>query len=107
MERLWLQFSDGQYGYSIQKRVWDIENGNFERFIRRVGWTTMDGGEERLLRWFTTPREFNYVPKTAPKGHLPLTAALRGTQLLRCLMEHPVWEEYDWKNFKDLKWEQP
>jgi len=81
MERLWLQFSDGQYGYSIQKRVWDIEGGNFERFIRRIGWTRMDDGEERLLKWFTKPREFNYSPKTAPKGHLPLTAALRGTQV--------------------------
>jgi len=104
MERLWLQFSDGQYGYSIQKRVWDLENANFERFIRRVGWTRMENGEERLLKWFTTPKEFNYTPKTAPKGHLPLTAALRGTQLLRALMEHPVWEEYDWKNYKDLEW---
>jgi hypothetical protein len=104
MERLWLQFSDGQYGYSIQKRVWDLEKGVFERFIRRIGWTKMENGEERLLKWFTTPKEFNYEPSSSPKGHLPLTSALRGTQLLKALMEHPVWEEYDWKNYKDLKW---
>jgi hypothetical protein len=26
------------------------------------------------------------------QGHLPLTSALRGTQLLKALYEHPVWE---------------
>ena len=104
MERLWLQFTDGTQGYSIQKRVWDLENGNFDRFIRRIGWTTVENGEERKLKWFTSPREFIYDPLKAPKGHLPLTSALRGTQLMRALMEHPVWEEYDWKNYKDLEW---
>ena len=106
MERLWLQFSNGNFGYSIQKRVWDIENGNFDNFIRRIGWTTkMEDGSERKLKWFTKPNnEFIYDPEKAPKGHLPLTSALRGTQLVKQLMEHPVWNKYDWKNYKDLKW---
>ena len=104
MERLWLQFSDGNFGYSIQKRIWDIENGNFDNFIRRIGWTTMENGVERKLKWFGA-NEFIYTLDKAPKGHLPLTSALRGTQLLRKLMEHPVWSKYDWKNYKDLKWD--
>jgi hypothetical protein len=104
MERLWLQFSDGNFGYSIQKRIWDIENGNFDNFIRRIGWTTMENGVERKLKWFGA-NEFIYTLDKAPKGHLPLTSALRGTQLLRKLMEHPVWNKYDWKNYKDLKWD--
>ena len=52
MERLWLLFSNGKFGYSIQKRIWDIENGNFDNFIRRIGWTTGDRGNERKLKWF-------------------------------------------------------
>jgi len=104
MERLWLQFSDGNFGYSIQKRIWDIENGNFDNFIRRIGWTTMENGVERKLKWFGA-NEFIYTLDKAPKGHLPLTSALRGTQLLRKLMVHPVWSKYDWKNYKDLKWD--
>jgi len=102
MERLWLQFSDGNYGYSVQKRVWDVENGNFDNTIRRIGWTTVDNGNERKLKWFGKS-EFTY-DMSAPKGHLPLTSALRGTQLFKELMMHPVWTQYDWKNYKDLKW---
>jgi hypothetical protein len=103
MERLWLQFSDGKFGYTVQKRVWDIEKGNFDNFIRRVGWTKVENGVERKLRWFGKS-EFIYDAEKAVKGHLPLTNALRGTQLLSQLMKHPVWDKYDWKNYKDIKW---
>lgn len=103
MERLWLEFSDGNFGYSVQKRVWDIENGNFDNFIRRIGWTKIDNGNERKLKWFGKS-EFVYDVDKAVKGHLPLTSALRGTQLIKQLMEHPVWTKYDWKNYKTLKW---
>ena len=103
MERLWLQFSDRKFGYSMQQRIWNIENGNFDVFIRRIGWTKVDNGNERKLKWFGKS-EFIYDVESAPKGHLPLTSALRGTQLLKCLMQHPVWNAYDWKNWKDLKW---
>ncbi|CAN0577152.1 unnamed protein product, partial [Ectocarpus sp. 12 AP-2014] len=46
---------------------------------------------ERKLRWFGA-NEFIYDVDRAPRGHLPLTSALRGTTLLKELMMHPVWE---------------
>ena len=103
MERLWLQFSKGKFGYSIQKRVWDVENGNFDAFIKRIGWTKVDNDMERKLRWFGQ-NEFIYDLETAPKGHLPLTSALRGTQLIKQILTHPVWDMYDWKNYDKLQW---
>lgn len=104
MERLWLQFSEGKFGYSVQRRIWEVNDGNFDNFIRQVGWTKMDNGIERKLKWFGAS-EFIYDLDKAPKGHLPLTSALRGTQLLKQLMEHPVWTQYDWKNYDKLKWD--
>ena len=104
MERLWLTFSNGKFGYSIQKRIWDAERGNFDSFIRRIGWTKIENGSERKLKWFGA-NEFIYSLDKAPQGHLPLTSALRGTQLIKELMSYPLWEEYDWKNYKDIKWE--
>lgn len=65
----------------------------------------MENDAERKLKWFGA-NEFIYDPVKAPRGHLPLTSALRGTQLLKNLMESPVWNEYDWKNYKDLVWEE-
>ncbi len=104
MERLWLEFSDGKFGYTVQKRVWDIEQGNFDNFIRRIGWTKIENGVERKLKWFGKS-EFIYDVNKAVKGHLPLTNALRGTQLIKQLLGHPVWNQYDWKNYRNLKWE--
>jgi hypothetical protein len=37
------------------------------------------------------PAEFKYEAGAA-KGHLPLTNALRGTQLFEAILEHPAWE---------------
>jgi hypothetical protein len=54
---------------------------------------------------FSFISEFKYDLDTAPQGHLPLTSALRGTQLLKQLMILPVWNKYDWKNYKNIKWE--
>jgi hypothetical protein len=68
---------------------------NFETFCRKIGWTKKDGDVERKLRWFGAS-EFIYDIKKAPEGHLPLTSALRGTSLLKKLLEHPVWENDDW-----------
>ncbi|CAM9795643.1 unnamed protein product [Ectocarpus sp. 8 AP-2014] len=97
MENLWLSYSKGKFGYSVQKDLWRKTKGDFENFCRRIGWTTMDAEVERKLRWFGA-NEFIYDVDRAPRGHLPLTSALRGTTLLKELMMHPVWEtEWEWK----------
>lgn len=96
IERLWNQFSGGKFGYSMQKRKWNVCKGNFEAFCRKIGWTTTDGDVERKKRWFGAS-EFTYDVKKAPEGHLPLTSALRGTSLLKALLNHPVWDNDDWK----------
>jgi len=96
MERLWIKFSGGKFGYSVQKKIWNKQKGDFEKFCRKIGWTTKDGEVERKLKWFGAS-EFIYDVKKAPEGHLPLTSALRGTALLKKLLEHPVWDSDDWK----------
>lgn len=104
IEKLWLHFSDGHFGYSVQQRVWEFDRGNFDNFIRRIGWTVSEGGLERKRKWFGA-NEFVYSLEKAPKGHLPLTSALRGTQLIKKLMELPLWKQYDWKNHAEVPWE--
>jgi hypothetical protein len=96
IERLWLQFSGGKFGYSVQKKMWKTSKNDFEVFCRKIGWSTKDGDVERKKRWFGAS-EFTYDVKKAPKGHLPLTSALRGTNLIQELINHPVWENDDWK----------
>ena len=70
---------------SNQLRRWD-------KFFKAIDWVQ---GEFNVYRKW--PGEFNYEsptePKSAPKGHLPLTNALRGTQLFQAILEHPAWDE--------------
>jgi len=96
MERLWNQFSGGKFGYSVQKKKWRQSKDNFEVFCKKIGWTTQDGEIERKKRWFGAS-EFIYDVKKAPEGHLPLTSALRGTSLIKELLNHPVWDNDDWQ----------
>mmetsp|Transcript_24065 Transcript_24065/g.66705 ORF Transcript_24065/g.66705 Transcript_24065/m.66705 type:complete len:213 (-) Transcript_24065:324-962(-) len=96
IERLWYKFSKGKFGYSIQKRQMKLVKGDFEKFCQKIGWTTQDGEVERKKRWFGAS-EFTYDLKKAVKGHLPLTSALRGTSLIKKLLNHPVFDDDDWK----------
>lgn len=47
-------------------------------------------GENNVYRKW--PAEFDYS-LDAPKGHLPLTNALRGTQLFQAILEHPAYDK--------------
>ncbi len=122
IERLWNKFSGGKFGYSVQKvkiktsqpslctlfpqlnpsscypvvqKKWIQAKGDFELFCRKIGWTTKDGEIERKKRWFGAS-EFIYDVKKAPEGHLPLTSALRGTSLLKHLLNHSFLDNDDW-----------
>lgn len=104
IDRLWLAYSKGKFGYSVQKNIWNSKSvtGDFPRFVATIDWTTgpcggcttiCSGCPGTLKRW--TPEgqpgnQYVYDLDKAKKGHLPLTSALRGTYLLRSLLSHPV-----------------
>lgn len=102
IELLWNYYSDGKFGYTVQKKMWRLQNGDFESFCRKIGWNVDDAdtGVERKRRWFGNS-EFIYDLATAPRGHLPLTSALRGTQLLKALINHKLWDIDDWKDSRE------
>ena len=77
------------------KKKFKQSKGDFELFCRKIGWTTTDGEVERKKRWFGAS-EFIYDVKKAPDGHLPLTSALRGTSLIKNLLNHPVFDNDEW-----------
>uniref|UniRef100_A0A7S0Q4D9 GUN4-like domain-containing protein n=1 Tax=Coccolithus braarudii TaxID=221442 RepID=A0A7S0Q4D9_9EUKA len=97
IERLWRAYSKDKFGYSVQSKIFNSKKVNckFEDFFDRIGWTNDQG---KLLRWLPDKgNEFIYDLDKAPDGHLPLTSALRGTQLLEGLLAHPAMqrEEFD------------
>ena len=50
IERLWNTYSEGKFGYSIQKEIFNSKKcaGVLERMYERIGWVNEDGN---LLRW--------------------------------------------------------
>jgi len=84
IDELWKAYSGGKFGYSVQKGIWNANKQNWQKFFRAIDWVV---GEDATYRQW--PTEFKYNTD-AKKGHLPLTAALRGTQLHQALMEHPA-----------------
>ncbi|URE37028.1 GUN4-like [Musa troglodytarum] len=61
---------------------------------RGMGWMKRLDTEVEQFGYRSFPGEFLWELKDdTPEGHLPLTNALRGTQLLRSILTHPAFEE--------------
>ena len=87
MDALWAASSGGRFGYKVQREVWVQNRRQWARFFKAIDWVQ---GENNIYRKW--PSEFNYT-REAPKGHLPLTNALRGTRLFEAILEHPAFAE--------------
>ncbi|KAL2622221.1 hypothetical protein R1flu_002426 [Riccia fluitans] len=99
VDGLWRAYSNQKFGYSVQRRIWKNVDENFTQFFRKVGWTRPLGGESRSDTYKKFPLEFSWdVEDPTPTGHLPLTNALRGTQLLEKLLNHPAFAFADEEN---------
>lgn len=67
IDNLWVQYSKGRFGFSVQKQIWLSLRGEYQ-FGSRVGWRTRSGV------W----RAYNELTfsSAAPVGHLPSLIAV-------------------------------
>ena len=77
IDRLWLKYSNGKFGFSVQKRIYQSLGGtrNYDRniwktFGKRVGW---QGGLFEAWKYYS---DINFDIK-APEGHLPCTRVMK------------------------------
>jgi len=82
LDRLWLVYSQGRFGFSVQGRLLRACGGQWERLWPRLGWKH-DG------RWTRYPGSFTWSLQ-APDGHMPLVNQLRGVRLMDALLTHPA-----------------
>nr|YP_010471003.1 hypothetical protein N4M48_pgp189 [Synarthrophyton patena]UVF62832.1 hypothetical protein [Synarthrophyton patena] len=85
IDTLWKIYSEGQFGFSIQRNIWLYNNQNWDKLWHRIGWKI----NNTTVRY---PNEFVW-DNTAPIGHLPLFNQLRGVQVLSALFDHPAWNK--------------
>lgn len=76
IDKLWLQSSNGRFGFSVQKHIWKSVGGNlkaddkmYQAFGDRVGW--------QLNKNWLEIDDLTFKP-SAPVGHLPATAVRLG-----------------------------
>ena len=82
LDRLWVCYSRGRFGFSVQGRLLARLDGRWERLWPRLGWR-QDG------RWTRYPGSFQWSID-APEGHMPLVNQLRGVRLMDALLQHPA-----------------
>ncbi|KAL9144415.1 hypothetical protein ABFS82_14G294700 [Erythranthe guttata] len=95
IDALWRKYSNEKFGYSVQKKIWKKSNRDFTKFFIKVGWMKLlESSEVVQYNYRAFPGEFMWeMEEGTPEGHLPLTNALRGTQLLTKILEHPAFGE--------------
>jgi serine/threonine protein kinase len=70
IDRLWVKYSDGRFGFSVQKRIWervggkpDFDYATWCRFGEQVGW--------RVKGSWLNYSDLTFSGNSAPAGHLP------------------------------------
>ena len=81
MDRLWIAYSQGRFGFTVQARLLATLNGRYDKLWPRIGW-------KKEGVWTRYPRAFDWSLK-APEGHMPLINQLRGVRLIDALLNPP------------------
>ncbi len=85
LDRLWVCYSQGRFGFSIQGKLLRSCNGRWEQLWARLGWK-LSG------IWTRYPSAFTWSLQ-APDGHMPLINQLRGVRLMDALLNHPALQQ--------------
>ncbi len=62
IDRLWLEYSNGRFGFSVQKRIWQNFGNNWQKFGESIGW--------RVNNCWIDYNQLTFN-SNAPQGHLP------------------------------------
>ncbi|MBF2065287.1 MAG: GUN4 domain-containing protein [Calothrix sp. C42_A2020_038] len=83
INNLWVVYSEGKFGFSVQREIWLSLGKNWDNVWTKIGWKAGNN-------WTRYPNEFTW-DLTAPRGHLPLSNQLRGVRVIASLLAHPAW----------------
>lgn len=85
LDRLWVSFSRGRFGFSVQGRLLRACNGRWDQLWPRLDW-------KNGSQWTRYPGSFQWSID-APEGHMPLVNQLRGVRLMDALLSHPALQQ--------------
>ncbi|KMM17723.1 GUN4 domain-containing protein [Synechococcus sp. GFB01] len=85
LDRLWVCYSRGRFGFSVQGRLLQACAGRWDQLWPRLHWKTNG-------IWTRYPGGFQWTID-APEGHMPLINQLRGVRLMDALLGHPALQQ--------------
>nr|ARW64890.1 hypothetical protein [Polysiphonia sertularioides] len=85
IDLLWRIYSRGKFGFSVQKKIWIVNNKKWDKLWKKIKWIEISSG---IMKRY--PQGFSWT-LDAPEGHLPLFNQLRGTQSLAYLFKNINW----------------
>ncbi len=85
LDLLWLMYSGGRFGFSVQRKLWLSVGKDFSKLWTKINWKSGN-------TWTRYPKEFVW-DLTAPVGHLPLSNQLRGVRVIDAIFAHPAWKQ--------------
>ena len=85
LDNLWLMYSQGKFGFSIQRKIWLSVGKDFSKLWHKIDWKSGN-------IWTRYPKEFVWN-LTAPDGHLPLSNQLRGVRVIDAIFAHRAWQD--------------
>jgi len=75
VDQLWMGYSKGRFGFSVQKEVYDSVDADYVQFCAIVGWATYNSSDSANSDY--------YYSLKAPMGHLPTRTWMGGSQWWR------------------------
>ncbi|KAF6161226.1 hypothetical protein GIB67_009113 [Kingdonia uniflora] len=104
LDNLWKEHSNNKFGYSVQKKIWEKAERDFTNLFKKIGWMKKLDTEMEQYNYKAFPNEFIWeLNDETPEGHLPLTNALRGTQLFSSILTHPAFQSLEEEDNKEDK----
>jgi serine/threonine protein kinase len=79
IDQLWVKYSNGKFGFSVQKRIYqgypiggtrEFNYEIWEKFCDKVGWIKYGIVEDKFASWLKSKDEITFDMKAQP-GHLP------------------------------------
>ena len=75
IDNLWIKYSKGRFGFSIQKKIYDRVEADYFKFCAAIGWPTYNSLDSANSDY--------YYSLKAPIGHLPTRIWMGGSQWWR------------------------
>lgn len=63
IDQLWVKYSNGHFGFSVQKQIWESVGNDYQKFGDRIGW------RKGIKDWLSYS-DLTFTTNS-PQGHLP------------------------------------